>query len=359
MSKKIIFSSGGTGGHMFPTIGVMQHFLKKNYEAILVTDNRGIFYLKNSSNIKYYIINTDSPTNKKYFDKFLSYTKIILSIFKSLFILIREKPNLVFGLGGYVSFPILIAAKILNIPLAIYENNMVLGRTNNYLLPISKKLLLASDKILNIPPKYKNKVKKVGHIIREDFLNHDLNRKKSEDNKFSLLILGGSQGAKIFGIVVPKVIKKIHDLGYNIMIYHQCIKGQKTELENFYKNNNINSKVFEFSNNILEFILKSDLVISRCGASTTAELAFTNTPFVAIPYPHAVDNHQYLNAKYYADKGLCWIIEQHNFSNENLFNLIIEIFKDKKKLQLKKENMQKDDFKLTSHNIEAEIKDLI
>ena len=359
MSKKIIFSSGGTGGHMFPTVGVIQYFLKKDYKVILVTDSRGSFYIKNSLNVKYYILNTNTPTNKKYFYKLLSYIKIILSIFKSFFILIREKPNLVFGLGGYVSFPISIAAKILNIPLTIYENNMVLGRTNRYLLPISKKLLLATDNILNIPSKYKNKAKKVGHIIREDFINHDLIKKKNENDQISILILGGSQGAKIFGTVIPEVIKKIYDLGYKITIYHQCIKEQRIELENFYKKNNINSKVFEFSNNILEFILKSDLAISRSGASTTAELAFTNTPFVAIPYPHAVDNHQYLNAKYYEDKGLCWIIEQHNFNNENLFNLIIEIFKDKKKLQFKIENIQKNDFKLTNHNIETVIKDLI
>ena len=91
MNKKIIFSSGGTGGHIFPTIGVMQYFLKKGYSAILVTDLRGNQYLKNNLEVKNYILNTDTPLNKKHYKKFFSYIKIFLSIIKSLFLLKKEK----------------------------------------------------------------------------------------------------------------------------------------------------------------------------------------------------------------------------------------------------------------------------
>jgi len=359
MNKKIIFSSGGTGGHIFPTASIAQFFLKKGYKVVLATDLRGSKYLKKNFQIQSYILNTDTPVGKNLLIKFVSFTKIFLSIIKSLFFLKKEKPNLVFGLGGYVSFPMLVAAKILNIPLIIYENNLILGKTNYYLLPFVNKILLAPDSIRNFPEKYNKKIDRVGHIIREDILNYELHNKRKINEKFSILVLGGSQGTEIFGTVIPETIKKIYNVGYNIKINHHCIKKHIQPLKNFYTENNIDSNVFEFTENILKYILESDIVISRCGASTTAELIHTNTPFIAVPYPYASDNHQYLNAKYYENKGYCWLLEQNNFNNETLFNLVIKILKDKNKLEIIKTNMKNDSFKFTNQKIEKTIRNLL
>ena len=147
---------------------------------------------------------------------------------------------------------------------------------------------------------------------------------------FSILVLGGSQGAEIFGRIIPSVIKMIKDKGYDIEIYQQCIEKQKNSLIEFYNKNNIKNNIFNFTSNILDLILSSDLAISRCGASTIAELVQTLTPFIAVPYPHSVDNHQYLNAKYYEEKGCCWVLEQDNFSSINLFNIIMKILNDRR-----------------------------
>ena len=103
----------------------------------------------------------------------------------------------------------------------------------------------------------------------------------------------------------------------------------------------------------------SNLAITRCGASTTAELSHTQTPFIAVPLPNSIDNHQFLNAKYYEEKGYCWILEQNNFTSENLFNLVIKIIKNRKKLEDVRENMRKDYSKNTYSNIENEIKGFI
>ena len=143
MNKKIIFSGGGTGGHIFPAINLMKHFFDKEYKVILVTDNRGNNFIKNYSEFKSYILNSGTPTNKNLFKKFFSYFLIFYSIIRSILILKKEKPNLIFGFGGYVSFPISFASRFLNLPLIIYENNMVLGRTNKYLSSFSKKIFLA------------------------------------------------------------------------------------------------------------------------------------------------------------------------------------------------------------------------
>ena len=125
------------------------------------------------------------------------------------------------------------------------------------------------------------------------------------------------------------------------------------------KENNIKSNVFTFSNDILNLITSSNLAITRCGASTLAELDHTRIPFIAVPLPDSVDNHQYLNAKHYKDKGICWIMEQINFSSINLFNLIMEIMNDKNKLKNIRNSMKKNGSKDVYIKVENAIREFI
>ena len=151
----------------------------------------------------------------------------------------------------------------------------------------------------------------------------------------------------------------IKDEGYVIEINQQCIENQKKSIIEYYEKNNIKNYVFEFDSNILRLILSSDIAITRCGATTTAELIHTLTPFIAVPLPNSIDNHQYLNAKFYEDKGCCWIIEQNNFNDKNLFSFIIEKIKNKNKLEIIRENMKKNYSKNVYDIIENQIKELI
>ena len=359
MIKKIIFSSGGTGGHIFPTINLMKYFSNKGLEVLLVTDLKGRNFFEKYSKHRSILIKTETTTNKNFLKKLWSIPMIFFSIVKSILILKREKPNLIFGFGGYVSFPISIASKLFNIPLVIYENNLVLGRTNKFLLPFSKKVLLSIKKPINFPKKYENKIYYVGNILSENIINHENKENKNDHEYFTILVLGGSQGAEIFGKIIPKTIKKLKDQGYQIKINQQCTENQKNSLVEFYNKNQIENNIFYFTTNILELISNSDLAISRCGASTTAELTQILTPFVAVPYPYSTDNHQYLNAKYYENCGCCWILEQNNFNVESLFNLLMEIVKDKKKLQKARVNMKKNGSKNTYIKIENAIKEFI
>ena len=130
MTKKIIFSAGGTGGHLIPAMNLMKHFFDKGYKVLLVTDIRGKNFMKNYSEFKSYILKAETTTNKNLFKKFLSLFAIFYSFIQSIIILNKEKPDLIFGLGGYVSFPISFVSRFFNLPLVIYENNMVLGCSN-------------------------------------------------------------------------------------------------------------------------------------------------------------------------------------------------------------------------------------
>ena len=341
MKKKIIFSAGGTGGHIFPAVNLMKHFSDKGYTVLLVTDIRGKNFIEQHSEFKSYILKADTFANKKFLNKIFSFFSILYSIIQSIIILKNEKPDLVFGFGGYVSFPISFTAKLFNLPLFIYENNIILGRANRYLLLFAKKVFLAKKIIKNYPKKYENKIHIAGSILSKNIINHPDIKKAKKIKNFSILILGGSQGAQIFGIIVPQAIKMIKEEGYEVEIIQQCTSEQKNSIKNFYNNNNIKSHVFEFERNILKLLMSSNLAITRCGASTTAELIHTLTPFIAVPLPKSADNHQYLNAKYYANKGCCLLLEQDNFNVKNLFNLIMENLKNKNKLESMCENMKK------------------
>ena len=188
---------------------------------------------------------------------------------------------------------------------------------------------------------------------------HQNLKKKEKKNLTTISVFGGSQGAEIFGEIVPLTIKKLIDEGYEIKINQQCFKEQKNQIINYYKENKINSNVFEFSKNISEIMLSTDLAISRCGASTTAELVYTNTPFIAVPLPTSIDNHQYINAKFYESRGCCWLLEQKDFNTKNLFNLIKQAVEDKKKIQNICANMKKNNFINAYDNIEKKITEFI
>jgi len=358
MSKKIIFSTGGTGGHILPAVHLMKHFFEKGYEVLIVTDVRGNKFLEEYPEFKSYVLPADTTTNKNFVNKILALKSILYSIIKSFFILKKERPNLIFGLGGYASFPISIASRFFKLPLVLYENNLILGRANKFLLTFSKKVLLAKEMNNNFPQKYKQKTSIVGAVLSKKILNPILVQ-NNKNNFFSIIVLGGSQGAEEFGNIIPTVINKLKNQGYSIKINQQCTNNQKKNIENFYKKNNIKNYVFGFEKNIYNLILSSDLAITRCGASTTAELVHALTPFIAVPLPNSIDNHQYLNAKYYEEKDCCWVLEQSNFNTESLFNLIMETIKNKYKLEKIRENMKKHLNKNVYNDIEKEIESLI
>ena len=172
LNKKIIFSTGGTGGHILPAINLMNHFFDIGYEVVLVTDQRGTKFLNDNEKFKIYELKTDTPTNKVFLRKILSFFVIFYSIIKSLFIIKREKPDIIFGFGGFVSFPISFASKFFNLPLVLYENNVVLGRANKYLSSFSKKIFSAKKLIKNFPKNTENKIYEVGSILNKRIIDY-------------------------------------------------------------------------------------------------------------------------------------------------------------------------------------------
>ena len=350
MKKKILISTGGSGGHVVPALVIHEH-LKETCDILLTTDKRGLKYLKEKNN-NFQIINIISPKNFIFF-----FISLINCIFKSLTILKRNKIETVISTGGYMSLPICIASRILNINTYLFEPNLVLGRSNKFYLSFCKKILCYSNKIKNFPNKYLKKIEIIKPLIRKEFYNKQSQKIYNPRENLNILIIGGSQGALIFDTLLKEPIlelKKYH----NLFIRHQSTNQNSKSLENFYKRENIKFELFKFDNNIVNALKDTDLCITRSGASTLSELVILNIPFITIPLPGSKDEHQFYNAKFFEEKGFCWIYDQ-NIKNDNLSGLLRKILSDDNEYFEKKNNMREFCYKSSWNDVNQKLLSVI
>jgi UDP-N-acetylglucosamine--N-acetylmuramyl-(pentapeptide) pyrophosphoryl-undecaprenol N-acetylglucosamine transferase len=357
--KKILICTGGTGGHIFPAISLAQYLKKKKFNVDLITDYRAKRFINNLNLRNITFINVQTPTGKKGLGLIYSLFLIFFSFLYSVFFLLFKKPQLIIGSGGYASFPVLLAAKLLKKKFVIYETNSVVGRVNKFFLNSSIKIFTGYPlKHLNIN---NDKINFVGQLIREQiYAAKEKNDLKKDNNfDFTLLVIGGSQGAEIFSKTLPQSLNKLFSLNKKIRIFHQSgNKEQETKIDFSYKKNS-NVTIFNFEPNIEKYMMLSDLVITRAGSSTLSELAFLQIPFIAIPFKNSLDNHQFYNAEYFFRMSACWLIDQQELNSEKLFDLVKDLIINKEKLLEKKSKLKE----LTKTNVneifEKEINNLL
>lgn len=358
LNKKIIIATGGTGGHVFPAYSLAQNLIKGKFNVEIITDKRGFQFLRNYNDIKFKIINSSRIYKNNPFFTIFTLVKNIFAFLHSIIFLLKFKPDIVFGMGGYSSFPVCIASKILGIPFIIYENNLFLGKANRYLLPFASKLAVAYKNLEGVNEKYRFKLVEIGNIIREKILYFNKKSLKVSEETLSILILGGSQAAKSFGEKLPTVFAECINAGIKLKIYQQCLESQSSALTNNYNLLNIETEMFHFSHNLLSYFPRVDLAITRSGSSMLAELLNCNIPIISIPLPHSADNHQLKNAKYFENKGYSFLIEEFEIK-KNLFPLIKSIHKDKGLLNQMKIKQSKYSDKKVFEKIDNLIKQLI
>ncbi len=353
-NKNIIIATGGTGGHIFPAVSLANYLIKIGFNTILTTDIRGLKFINNEFIKNTKIINSSSLNKEKFF---VSIVKIFLAIFNSMIFLLKNRPKFIFGMGGYASFPVCFAGIILRIPFIIYENNLLVGKANRYLAPFAKKIFVSYRDIEGINPKYKNKIATIGNILREKILNHQNIKTSKDDDNLNILVLGGSQAAKIFAETLPEIFIECKKNNVNLKVYQQCLDEQKSDLQKKYENSKINFELFSFTFDILKYYNSSNLVITRAGSSALAELLNCKIPIISIPLASSAENHQFRNAQYFMKKGFGIMVEEKDMEKK-LFNLLQSIHKDKSRLNLIKANQYKHSDKNVFINIEKEIKKL-
>ena len=347
MNKNYLITTGGSGGHVIPATILYEH-LSNDANVIVTTDKRGLKYFDNKK-YQFDIINTPKLNNIFLFPYYLII--IFILIIKSFFLLKSKKIEKLFSTGGYMSFPVILAGKLLNLKIYLLEPNQVLGRANKFFLNSCEKIFCYSEKIKNFPEKYKNKLEIIKPLVNEKI--YKINRLTSNDERFNLLIVGGSQGANVFDRNLKEKIVNISKK-FPVKIIHQTSEKNILNLENFYKNNNIENSIFSFIKDFGEVVINSDLCITRAGATTLAELSTLNIPFIAIPLPHSKDNHQFENAKFYKDKDCCWILDQEYFE-EKIETLLKDILTNKTDFLNKKENLKKLNYQNSWINVNQKI----
>ena len=356
MKKKILISTGGSGGHTIPAITLYEH-LKNDFEIFLTSDKRGAQYInKNVYNYKLIEI----PKISKNFFKFpYALFLIIVSFFKSFFFIKKNNIQILISTGGYMSLPLCLSAKMLKIKIYLFEPNTVIGRSNKFFIKFSEKIISYSKNLKNFPEKYKHKIFLIEPLLRKKIYQEKKNFENKIKKPFTILIIGGSQGAEFFDNQISELMIDLSkDL--EILIIQQLTDEAKTNsLKEKYIEAGIRNELFSFDEEIFQKYNQVDFAITRSGASTISELIFFNVPFLAIPLPKSKDDHQFYNAKEYTDKKLCWLVNQSDYKKENLKDFILNLLQNSDNYFEKKNNMIKFSYQNTWNNINQKLLALI
>ena len=333
--KIIMLVAGGTGGHIYPSLSLINKMKDCNF--IIITDKRGKgyyqrFFENKDFNFKIFTHHVTSPSNTKIIYKIFSFFQILISLLKSFLIIIFQKPNLAIGFGGYPSVAPILAAKICTVPSIIHEQNAIIGRGNKLLSKISNVLALSfleTKKIENV----KNIIF-TGNPVRHEFEKIGNNCINSISNKpFIILIYGGSLGASYFSIELTSIICSLPEKIRNeIKIIQQVRIEDLNRVKSNYRINNIEAEVSTYFHNIYRKFRIAHLIITRSGGSSVAEILASCRPAIFVPLPNAFDNHQYENAKFLKDNNCGWVIDQYDNDENNIKKLLQDIFNDKNQI---------------------------
>ena len=354
--KNILIVTGGSGGHVMPSISLFDH-LKNNYSLKVVSDLRGSKFI-NRNNLNYELIDVPNLFSKSYLFP-INIFKYLFNILKSINFIKKNKINILISTGGYMTFPYCIAAFILKKKIFLLEPNSVLGRSNRFALRFATKIICYDQDLKNFPIKYNFKKVIVEPILRKEIYNVVKNSINLNKVIKKILIIGGSQGASFFDKEITELIIKIAKKKKLEVIQQLSEKNSLSYVKDKYDKYDINYEFFQFTDDIKKMYKGVDLSITRGGASTLSELSFLNIPYIAIPLPTAKDNHQFYNSNYYYQKNCCWIFDQKKFEINKNYNLTLEILNNYDDYKKKIINLQKMTEKNTWNNINNRIIEII
>lgn len=322
--RPIILAAGGTGGHLYPAEALAEELLRRHHRVIITTDKRGAAFRRLDGRAE--IVCLRAGTLKGgILGKITGLCNLGLGIFQSLRLLLRTKPALVIGFGGYPSFPPVFSAQMLGMPTVIHEQNAILGKANRWLEKSATAIAASLPGTQGIPQQSTSKITVTGNPVRNAVaVVRDLPY-PALDRGIHILITGGSQGAKIFSDVVPKAAALLpEDIKQRLVIAHQCRESDIEAAGKAYAAANIKAETRVFFDDMPQRLGACHLFIGRSGASTVAEIAAVGRPAIFIPLWHA-DRQQYLNAGLIAEKGGAWVIEQKDFTPESLAQKIAQL----------------------------------
>ena len=342
--NKIILVGGGTGGHCIPMVALYKKFLKLKIDCLIITDKRGSFFFKDLKKTDVIVIKTPTKFISK-FEQLINFPIICLQI---LFVLFKNKYSHILGFGGYLTLPVLLSAKSIKRKISIHEANAVMGKANRVLSKYASSIFLTFSETKMVNTKFNLKIHKVGLPLREEFENFKI----KENDKYIISIIGGSQGSYSFSNEVPEAIIKLSNYtGRNLFVYHQCRKEDISKIKDKYHNYGILSEVSNYFNDMPQKMSESDVIISRSGSSTVNEIIYTNKPSILIPFPFAIDDHQFYNASFLEKKLCAKIIKDSEISSDLILNDLLGFYKNPDKVRFISQKLRDLTYKNTTNNI--------
>ncbi|WP_261919670.1 undecaprenyldiphospho-muramoylpentapeptide beta-N-acetylglucosaminyltransferase [Mergibacter septicus] len=322
--KKLLVMAGGTGGHVFPALAVAKVLQQQGWKVHwLGTKDRMEAELVPKYDIPISFIQISGLRGKGIKALLTAPFAIVRAVWQARKIIKHYQPDVVLGMGGYVSGPGGIAAKLCGIPIVLHEQNAVAGLTNRWLSKIAIRVLQA------FPQAFLD-AEVVGNPVRQALfqLPEPTARLQQRQDGLHILVVGGSQGARVLNTVLPQVVALLDQrTSQKVKIYHQVGKNEVVQISALYAGRS-DVEVVEFIEDMAQAYSWADVVVCRSGALTVCEIAAAGVAAIFVPFQHQ-DQQQYLNAKYLAEVGAAEIIQQNLLTPEVLVELLTKLDRNK------------------------------
>ena len=325
----VVLAAGGTGGHVFPAEALAVELKRRDCRLALVTDRRGGHYNGGLGDVETHLIQAGGIAGKGVFARMKSVPELAIGTFQARSLLRRLKPSVVVGFGGYAAFPTIMAATIAGLPTIIHEQNAVLGRANRLLASRVDRIATSFERSRGMPDDAIGKIVCAGMPVRPEFVTKRGAPYPAlrDDVPIQVLVIGGSQGARVFSDVLPSAIVKLDSRWRErLVITQQCRPEDLESVRHSYKSLGITAELSTFFSDVPERVAATHLLIGRAGASTVAEITAVGRPAILVPYPYAVDDHQTANAEAVDEIGGGWLMPEHAFTPDALVDRLNALF---------------------------------
>ncbi len=324
----IVLAAGGTAGHVFPAEALGRELLGRGCRVALITDQRGGARGDFLAGADTYRIQAGGLAGKGIAARLRGGLELALGTWQARRLLARLKPAAVIGFGGYASVPTMVAASLGGRRTALHEQNAVLGRANRLLAGRVSRIATSFADCQFMPERGAGHVVHTGMPVRAAVLAM---RERPyvppvEEGTVRLMVVGGSQGARVFSEIVPAAIGLLPEsLRRRLAIVQQCRPEDLDAATAVYRSGGIAAELKSFFDDIPERLAAAHLLIARAGASTVAEMLAVGRPAILVPYPHAIDDHQSFNAHAVAEAGGGWLMPQGGFTAPALVARLVSL----------------------------------
>ena len=333
---KILLAAGGTGGHMFPAGALAEQLKEAGYDVHLATDKRGMAYVSNLTPMELHQLPAATVYGGGLLVLPLRVVTLILSLLASLILIIRLRPKVIIGFGGYPSFGPVIAGILLRSQVLVHEQNAVLGRVNKLAANLGAYVATSFKDTANIPAAAAQKLRRTGNPLRPAILKAAEGgyRYLASARAFELLVFGGSQGASILAETVPQALALLStEKKRRLRVVHQVRQPEMREALDAYAAEGVYSEIRDFFNDLPIRMRRAHLMIARSGASTVAEATALGVPSIFVPLPGSLDQDQAHNVRQLVKRGGAMVINQKDLTAKSLAAEIEKLMDDEMRLQ--------------------------